>query len=105
MKLLGTIESKVTKNKSNEYMSCLKITEVSLTHCNVVNNSNQQNVRVLCIIVPYQSFGQLLSISPQIFVFLKSFDLQFSHVAVWITDQNSKPLEIEDKINIILVIN
>ena len=30
---------------------------------------------------------------------------EFSYIEVWFTDQNCKPLEIEDKINIILVIN
>ena len=38
-------------------------------------------------------------------IFLKTFDLEFSYIEVWFSDQNSKPLEIEDKINITLVIN
>ena len=37
-------------------------------------------------------------------MFLKTFDSDFSHVELWFADQNSKPLEIEDKINITLVI-
>ena len=36
---------------------------------------------------------------------LKMFDLEFSSIEVWFTDQNSKPLDIEDRINITLVIN
>ena len=39
--------------------------------------------------VPYKSFGQLLDISPEQFVFLKTFDLEFSFIEVWFTDQNS----------------
>ena len=35
----------------------------------------------------------------------KTFDSEFSYIEVWFTDQNLKPLEIEDKINITLVIN
>ena len=38
-------------------------------------------------------------------LFSKTFNLEFLHIEVWFTDQNSKPLEIEDKINITLVIN
>ena len=38
-------------------------------------------------------------------MFLKTFDSEFSYIEVWFTDQNSKPLEIEDKINIALVLN
>ena len=30
--------------------------------------------------------------------------IQNSYIDIWFTDQNSKPLEIEDKINITLVI-
>ena len=36
---------------------------------------------------------------------VKTFNSQFSYIKVWFIDQNSKPLEIEDQINIILVIN
>ena len=55
--------------------------------------------------VPNKSFGKLLDISPKNVIFLKTFDSKFSYSEVWFTDQNSKPLEIEDKINITLVIN
>ena len=57
----------------------------------------QQNSRVL------YTFGQLLDISPQNFIFLKTFESEFSYTEVRFT-QNSKLLEIEDKINISLVI-
>ena len=55
--------------------------------------------------VPNKSFGQLLDISHKNFIFLKAFDSEFSYNEVSFTDQNSKPIEIEDKINITLVIN
>ena len=38
-------------------------------------------------------------------MFLKTFNSEFSYIEVWFTDQNSKPLEIGDKMNITLVIN
>ena len=38
-------------------------------------------------------------------MFLKTSSWEFSYIKVWFTDQNSKLLEIEDKINITLVIN
>ena len=75
-----------------------------LIFCNVVNNSSQQNSRVLYTFVPNKSFGQLLDISPENFIFLKTFDLEFSYIEVRLTDQNCNPLEIEDKIIITLVI-
>ena len=96
---------KITKDKNGEHVPYLEITEVVLIHCNVVNNSYQQNSRVFYAFVLNKSFGQLLDISPENFIFLKTFDSEFSYIEVWFTDQNSNPLEIEDKINITLVIN
>ena len=81
----------------------LEITEVVLIHCNVVNNSYQQNSRVLYTFVPNISFGQLLDILHENFIFLKTFDSEFSYIEIWFTDQNSNPLGIE--VNITLVIN
>ena len=52
-----------------------------------------------------KSFAQFLDISTKHFIFLKTFDSEFSYIEVQVIDQNSKPLEIEDKINITLVIN
>ena len=86
-------------------MPHLEITELVLVHCNIVNDDYQQDSGVLCTFIPNKSFGQLLGISPQKFIFLKSFYSEFSYIEVWFTDQNSKPLEIEDKVNITLVIN
>ena len=76
-----------------------------LIHCNIVNNSYQQNSRVLYTCVSNKSFRQLLNVSPENFIFLKTFDSEFLHIDGWFSDKNSKPLEIEDKINITLVNN
>ena len=105
MKLFGSTKSKITKDQNGGNLPYLEITEVVLIHCNVVNNSFQQNSRVLYTFIPNKSFGQLLDISPKNFIFLKTSDSEFSYIEVWFTDQNSKPIEIEDKINITLVIN
>ena len=107
MKLLGSTKSKITKDKkqNSENVPYLEITEAVLIHCNVVNNSYQQNSRVLYTFVPNKSFGQLLDISPENLTFLKTFDSNFSYIEVPFTDQNSSSLEIEDRINITLVIN
>ena len=47
MKLLGSTENKITKEKNGENVPHLKIAEVVLVHCNIVNNSYQQGSRVL----------------------------------------------------------
>ena len=67
MKLLGSTKSKITKDENGE-------NEVILIHCNVANNSYQQNSRVLYTFVPNKLFGELLIISPKNFIFLNTFD-------------------------------
>ena len=67
MKLLGSTKSKIAKDEHDENVPDLEITEVVLIHCNVVNNSYQQNSRVLYTFVRNKSFGQLLDISPEVF--------------------------------------
>ena len=76
-----------------------------LIHCNIVNNDYQQDSRVLHTFVPHKPFGQLLDILPKMFIFLKTSDSEFSFIKAWFVDQNSKPVEIEHKININFVIN
>ena len=51
--------------------------------------------------VSNKSFGQLLDISHKNFRFLKTFNSEFSYIEVWFTDQDSKLLEIEDKIKLL----
>ena len=67
----------------------LKISEVVLIHCNIVNNDYQRNSRVLYTFFPNKSFGQLLDILPKNFIFLKTFNSEFSYFEVWFIDQNS----------------
>ena len=86
-------------------MPRLEITEVVFVHYNIVNNDYQQDSRVFNTFVLNNSFGKLLDISPKNFIFLKTFDSEFSYIEVWFTGQNSKRLEIEDKIYITSVIN
>ena len=89
MKLLGSTKSKIIKDKNGK----------------MFNNGYQHSSRVLYTFVSNKSFGQLLDILPQNFIFLKAFNSEFLFTKVWFTDHNSKTLEIEDNINITLVIS
>ena len=42
MKLLGSIENKITKDTNGENLQHLEITEVVLFHCNIVNNDTNK---------------------------------------------------------------
>ena len=104
MKLLGSTENKITKDKNGENVPHLEITEVVLVHCNIVNNIYQQDSRVLYTLVPNKLLGSLLEISPTNHIFLKTFNSEYDEIKVQFTDQNSQPLEIEDRIKLTMMI-
>ena len=103
MKLLGSPKSKISKDKSGENVPHLEITEVVLVHCNMVNNVYQQDSSAFYTFLPNKSFGALLDISPTNLIFSKTFNSEYNEIEVWFTDQNSKPLETEDRINLTMV--
>ena len=72
MKLLGSNESKITKDKNGE-----NVPEVILVHCNIVINDYQQDSRVLYTSVPNRPFGSLLEIFPHNLIFLKHLIVNF----------------------------
>ena len=74
MKLVGSIENKITRDKNGENVTHLEITEVVLIHCDIVNNDYQQDSRVLYTFVSNKPFGRLLEISPTNHIFLKTFN-------------------------------
>ena len=98
MKLLGSIENKITKGKNGKNVPHLEITEAVLVQCNIVNNDYQQDSIVLYVYS--KLFCQLLEISTSIFFFSKTFNSAFQGIGILFTDQNNQPLEIEDRINL-----
>ena len=104
MKLFGSIKSKITKDKNGEKVPHLEVLELLLVHCNLVNNDYQQDSRILYTFVPNKTFSSLLEISPTNQVFLETFNSEFQDIKIWFIDPTSKPLELEDKISITLII-
>ena len=90
MKLLGSADSKITKDKNGENVPHLEVAELVLAHCNLVNNDDQQDSRILYTFVPNKTLGSLLEISPTNHVFLKAFNSEFQEIKIWFTDQTSK---------------
>ena len=51
--------------------------------------------------MPNKQFGKLITIPPHVLTMLKTSNtVQFQSIQVWFTDQNNRPLEIEDSVNI-----
>ena len=104
MQLLGSAKKDINQNKDGEIVSKLETVEVFLVHCNLVNNTYQQASKVLFAFVPNKQLGQLINIMPHSPTMLKTTNPEFSFIEVWFTDQNNRPLEIEDNVNITLII-
>ena len=104
MRLLGSTSNSIDKDKNSELVPKLESADLVLVHCNVVNNSYQQASKVLFTFVPKKKYGQLITVSPHSLIMLKTVNTEFSFIEIWFTDQDNRPLEIEDSVNISLII-
>ena len=50
---------------------------------------------------PNKSYAYMLNVKPRNLVFLKTYNTEFDEIIITLTNQNSEPLEIEDKVNLI----
>ena len=103
MKLLGSTKN-VDKDKNSENVPKLESVEVVSVHWNLVKNGYQHASKELFSFVPNKQFGELLNISQNVFTMMNTVNTEFSSVEIWFTDQSSKALEIEDKVNLTLII-
>ena len=101
MKLLGSAKKDVDKDKDGEDVPKLESVEVVLVHCNLVNNSYQQESKLLFAFVPNKQFDQLITISPHLVTMLKTTNSDFPFIQEWFSD---RLLEIEGSINLTLII-
>ena len=104
MKLLGSTNKVVDKDKNSETLPKLEIVEVVLVYCNLVKNDYQHILKVLFNFVPNKKFGKLINTSPRAFTMMNTVNTEFSYVVIWFTDQYSKAHEIEDNVNLTLII-
>ena len=104
MQLLGSSKKFIEKNKNGELVPRLETAEVVLVNCNLVSNNYKQASKVLFAFVPNKQFGQLITITPHSPTMLKTTNAEFSFIEIWFKDQNNRPLEIQDNVNITLII-
>ena len=99
---LGSSKNDIDQNNNGEIVPRLETVEVVLVHCNLVNNNYQQASKVLFTFVPNKQLGKLITITPHSLTILKTANAEFPFIEIWFTDQNNRPLEIEDNVNITL---
>ena len=83
----------------------LKLLNWFLLQCKLVDNQSQQKSEVLNTFTPNRSYAHLLNVEPSNLVFLKTYSTESDEIIITFIDQNSRPLEREDKVNSTLVIN
>ena len=104
MRLLGSSTDTIDGDKNSELVPNLESVDLALVHCNLVNNSYQQASKVLFTFAPNKRYGQLITVSPETFIMLKTVNTKFSFIEIWFEDQDNRPLEIEDSVNVSLII-
>ena len=104
MRLLGSSADTIDGDKNCELVQKLEGVDLVLVHCNLVNNSYQQASKVLFTFVPNKKYGQLITVSPESLIMLKTVSAEFSFIEIWFTDHDNRPFEIEDSVNISLII-
>ena len=105
MKLFGSARKLIDKIKNGENVPSLEIVEVVLVQCNLVDNQYQQKSEVLYTFTPKKFYSNLLNVEPSNLVFLKTHNAEFEEIIITFTDENGRPLEKEDKVNLTLLIN
>ena len=105
MKLFGSTKKLIGKTKKGEKVPSLEVVGVVLVLCNIVSNQYQQKSEVLYTFTPNKSYAYLLNVEPSNLVFLKTYNTDFDEIIITFIDQNGRPLEIEDKVNLTLLIN
>ena len=102
--LLGSAKKDVDQDKDGENVPKLEFVEVFLVHWSLVNDNYQQASKVLFAFVLDKQLGQLITNASHSLTMLKTNNTEFQSIEVWFTDQNNRPLEMEDYVNVTLII-
>ena len=104
IRLVGSLTDTIDDDKNSELVPKLESVDLVLLHCNLVNNSYQQASKVLFTFVPNKKYGQLTTGLTNSLIMLKTINTEFSFIEIWFTDQDNRPFETEDSVNILLII-
>ena len=90
----------IDKTKTGENVPILEVFKVVLVH-----KKYQQKSEFIHTFSPIKSYAYLLNVEPSNLVLWKTYNTEFDKIIIIFTDQNGRPLEIEDKVNLTLIIN
>ena len=82
-----------------------QLVELFLVQCNLVDNQYQKKSEVLYNFTPNKSYAYFLNVEASNLLFSwKRMITEFDKVIIIFTDQNGRPLDIENKVNLTLLI-
>ena len=102
MKVFGSTKKFIDKTKNWENVPSLEVIEAVLVHCNLVDNQHLPKYEILYSLTLSKSYAYLSDVEPSNLV--KTYDTEFNETIIKFTNQNGRPLEIEGKVNLILLI-
>ena len=105
MKLFGSTKKWIDKTKNGENVPSFDVFKIVLVQCNLADNQYQQKSKVLYTFMINKSYACLLNIEPSNLVFRKTYDTEINEMIITFTDQNGRPIEIEDRVYLALPIN
>lgn len=104
-KTLGFSNRNITASANGDLVPNVERVETVLVHTNLVENAFVVDSSILYSFTPDKPFGYLLNVKPSFPRWCHTRNSEFSEVSVWFTDQEYRPLEIEDpKITVDLLI-
>ena len=103
MRLLGDAPI-IDSTKNGENVPKLEIVRNVLVFCNLVEDAYLQDSKLLFSLVPNSKFGRFLSITPQVLKYCDTVDSIFGYIEISFTDQNGRPLQIDDNIIVSIII-
>ena len=103
MRLLGDGPT-IDTTKNGENVPKLEIVRNVLVLCNLVENAYLQDSKLLFSFLSYSRFESLLSITLQVLKYCETVDSIFDYIEISFTDQNSRPLQIDDDITVSILI-
>ena len=105
MNSFGSTKKLIDTTKNGENVPSLEVVEIVLVQCNLIDNQYQQKSEVLYTFASNKSYAYLLNVEPSNLVFLKTDNTEFDEIGITFRYQNRRPLEIEDKVDLTLLIN
>ena len=91
--------------QKKNWRKCFEVVEVVLVQCNLLDNKYQQKSELLYTFTPNKSYVYLLNVEPSNLVPLEIYNTEFDEIIITFTDQNRRPFEVEDKVNLTLLSN